>query len=217
MHIPENSALIVVDLQIDFITGSLAVPDAEKVIDPISELCNEKGWLIVLATKDWHPKNHCSFASNWKQKPFCLKSFSHPNDSSILKEQVLWPDHCVQESKGSEFPEEFSEVVADLKMPVVKKGYLVDREYYSAFEDVWGLHKTELNQILEEKFIKNVYVVGLAYDYCVLNTSISSSKLNYNTYVIKDLSTSVYPDKNNETDEVYKSNNVKIIELKDIS
>ncbi|GMM38939.1 nicotinamidase [Saccharomycopsis crataegensis] len=249
MPIKPKSALIVVDLQNDFLppSGSLAVQGGREIIQPITDLLVSEDWDAIVATRDFHPKDHFSFASNWDQAPFSSKQFTHPlqvidpNTQKVgTKTQILWPDHCVQETEGSELTDTFAngfyEMMAKEKkissssssssnsgirdtIPMVvevKKGYLVDREYYSAFEDTWGLHHTELHNFLTKRGIVNIYLVGLAYDFCVLNTAISGTKLNYNTVVIKDLSRSVYPDKLEETDAVYRENGIQIITCEDL-
>ncbi|CDK25384.1 unnamed protein product [Kuraishia capsulata CBS 1993] len=224
-----NPALIVVDLQEDFLppSGSLAVTDGRDIIPAILELTDlEKyNWKTIIATKDWHPQDHCSFASNNNVAPYSKVWFSHPlgEKDPITHEvkkrlETVWPDHCVQDSRGSEFPAEFQAQWDILEQSatsthLVKKGYLKDREYYSAFEDVWKLHHTELEDILVSEKITHVFTVGLACDFCVVNTSIDSASLGFPTFSIKECSRSVYPDKQKETDELYEENNVKLISL----
>lgn len=238
MPIKPNSALIVVDLQNDFLppTGSLAVKGGRDIIVPIIDLLDtdKYPWKAIVATRDFHPQDHYSFASNWGQEPFTPRNFEHPllekdpeSGETLKKEQVLWPDHCVQGKEGSEFTPEFAKAFQELlssssstgkdNVAEVKKGYLTDREYYSAFEDTWGIHKTELNQFLKKQKIENIYLVGLAYDFCVLNTAASGSELGYGTHVLKDLSRSVYADKLDETEEAYILNNIHIISSKEIA
>lgn len=207
----ENCALIVVDLQHDFLPpdGALAVKHGDSIVPKIIRLL-QLPWAKIIATKDFHPKGHYSFASTWGLAPFSSKAFQNPGGTGESKEQVVWPDHCVQGEYGSEFPAEFSEALKD--NAVVKKGYLKDREYYSAFNDTWGLHKTELDEILKAEKIQTVYLVGLAYDFCVLHTGISASELGYKTVVLKDLSRSVYPENDRTTDAMYEKNDIEIMD-----
>ncbi|ODV97095.1 hypothetical protein PACTADRAFT_84336 [Pachysolen tannophilus NRRL Y-2460] len=222
-----NAALIIVDLQEDFLppNGSLAVTDGRSIIPKIAKLLELK-WDLVVTTQDWHPKTHTSFASNHKDvKPFQELTFKHPlneidpktGEIKIMK-QVVWPDHCIQNSFGSEIAKEFKiplhklEENGNCKTVNVKKGYIEDREYYSCFQDSWGLHKTELNDYLKENKITDVFLVGIAYDFCVLHSAKDASALGYNTFVISDCSKSVYPNDITKTDEIYTSSNVKIID-----
>ncbi|KAH3661596.1 hypothetical protein OGAPHI_006444 [Ogataea philodendri] len=217
-------ALIIVDLQEDFLPpdGALAVSEGRATIELILGLLDLKkyDWKTIIATLDWHPQDHTSFASNHGAKPFTTKQFKHPLEDSY-KEQVLWPDHCVQNSAGSEFAREFKPVFTNIletqPVPtyVVKKGYLQDREYYSCFQDTWGVHHTECEKLLKENGITHVYTVGLAYDYCVLNSSLDAANLGYTTFVLKDCSRSVDPSKNEQTDSTYSQHGVKIITTSD--
>ncbi|KAH3901765.1 uncharacterized protein SCODWIG_02362 [Saccharomycodes ludwigii] len=114
---------------------------------------------------------------------------------------LLWPKHCVQNTKGCEIHSIFTDYFNTLdnkynRIKVVKKGYLPDREYYSCFNDIWNDHKTEVSEYLQadgDKKIKNVYIVGLALDYCVYNSALSSSQLGYNTFIIKALTKGIDP------------------------
>lgn len=140
-------------------------------------------WATIIASKDWHPSDHCSFAvNNVDAKAFSTVKFSNPSGNGETLEEVVWPVHCVQNSPGSEFPSDFEqEKIQD----VVYKGELIDREYYSAFRDIWHLHHTSMNDILKKYNITDVFVVGLALDYCVFNTAIDASEFGYATRVIR--------------------------------
>lgn len=153
----KNSALIVVDMQNDFINGALAVPNADTIIPIVNEYIKlfEKNNLMIVFTRDWHPENHCSFKEN----------------------EGIWPKHCVQNTYGAEFHK-------DLYMPtnkyIISKAFLPDLEAYSAFE------KTELDDLLKKNNIDTVFVCGLATDYCVKQTVLSALKLGYKTYLLVD-------------------------------
>ena len=103
--------LLIIDMQNDFITGSLAVDDAEEIVNPIAELTNDDMWNQVIYSQDWHPKDHISFFSNVNLRPLDATWLSeHPGKVTMFEEvvfkryppysQVLWPDHCVQGSEG---------------------------------------------------------------------------------------------------------------------
>lgn len=214
-------ALLIVDLQEDFLppNGSLAVANGREIIKPIIDLLMSKKykWDAVIATKDWHPSDHISFAKTHAAEPYTTKVLSSPDRSGKTKLHTLWPVHCVQNTVGSEFPKEFNDVfekwLSSQSVPtkIVLKGYLQDREYYSCFEDVWGLHKTECAQYLKDNGITEVVAVGIAYDFCVLNSCIDSAKNGFKTYVIKDFTKSVFPDKDEKTTENYEKHNVTVI------
>lgn len=221
-----NSALVVVDLQEDFLPpdGALAVQGGRDVIPPILRLLDvsKYKWKAVVATQDWHPVNHCSFASQHKMPPFMQKTFEHPlkqkdESGNILSSvQTVWPDHCVQQSKGSEIDPQFLKSFEELKLcnpntKIIRKGYIAEQEYYSCFEDIWGLHKTEITDFLRKREITSLYFAGLAYDFCVLLSALDSAKYGFDTYVIKDCSESVFPDKKADTEAKLKSSGVKIL------
>lgn len=133
-----NPALMIIDLQEDFLppNGSLAVDHGRDIIPKILELLDlsKYGWKAVIGTKDWHPEGHISFASTHNQKPYTTKTFRSPDKESEQERlETLWPDHCIQDSFGAAFPEEFAivfnKMVQDQPVPtaLVKKGYLKDR------------------------------------------------------------------------------------------
>ncbi|CCE80407.1 Piso0_003523 [Millerozyma farinosa CBS 7064] len=224
-----KAALVVIDLQYDFLPpdGSLAVANGNDVVLPIINLIKNKNqWNLLIATQDWHPKDHISFASQHNTSPYTELSFTHPlkekddGDELLTKKQTVWPDHCVQGTHGAELNEQFKKEWDNITEPekyVVKKGYLQDREYYSCFMDVWGLHKTEMTSVLHEHGITDVVFVGLAYDFCVLNSAIDASRLGFNSYVIKECCRSVYADKVADTDNKYSHAGVKVISINDLS
>lgn len=214
------SALIVVDLQHDFLKGSLAVAEAETIVPTINKLLSYK-WDYVVATRDWHPFDHTSFAAQHKVDPSTAVTFEHPTGEKgpdgkvIKKEQVTWPVHCVQDTEGAQLDHLFKEAFDKLKTPksVVDKGKLRDREYYSCFQDVWGLHKTGLNEQLKSHGITEVVFVGLAFDYCVLLSAIDCAKLGYKTIMLTDGSKSVNPSNYHEVEKRLRDVNVELMTL----
>ncbi|KAG1794324.1 Isochorismatase-like protein [Suillus plorans] len=195
---PSNSAIIVVDVQNDFVSGSLAVRDAEQVISPINALL-KLPFAIKIATQDYHPANHISFARNHEGKKEFDKIVIFPpaelvvgrtlEDERSLEglEQVLWPVHCVQDTFGVAFVDGLEHE----GLEVVRKGCDVGIECYSAFEDPWGLTNTGLKDKLRNKEISNVFVVGIAGDYCVKSTALDAKKYGFRTFVIRDAVRSV--------------------------
>ena len=172
-----SRALILVDIQNDFCKGgSLEVPKANKIIPVVNKII-EGDWDLVVATKDWHPKEHKSFASNHEgKKPF-----------EVIKlrglDQVLWPDHCVQGTKGAELhPDLYEECIDE----IVVKGTNPEVDSYSGFFDNDKVFLTDLADILDDYDIDEVYIVGLATDYCVKFTALDAVDLGFETYVITD-------------------------------
>ncbi|CAN3376122.1 nicotinamidase [Diutina rugosa] len=188
-------AIVVIDLQNDFVFGTLAVPDAERIIPKINQLISDKSFDLLVATRDWHPPNHTSFATQHEAEPFEQVPFCNPQDSSKIKLETVWPDHCVQNSWGAELVSDFKEAFENSSTPhlLISKGYLVDREYYSAFGDIWGLHQTELDSVLKDHNIDEVVICGLALDYCVFHSALDCAKLGYSTTLYSDLSCAISP------------------------
>lgn len=135
---------------------------------------------MVIFTKDYHPLNHVSFASTHNLNPFTSIVLENGN------RQELWPNHCVQGTKGSELHPELITLPTD---KVILKGTLSNIDSYSGFgtqED-----NTGLLQLLKKELVDVVYVCGLAYDFCVGYTAIDSAKNGFLTYIIKDASGSI--------------------------
>lgn len=171
-------ALIVVDPQNDFCPGgSLAVKDGDKIIPIINKLTKSDMYDLVIFTKDWHPSNHKSFASQHGKDLFSVIDLNGIS-------QVLWPDHCVQDTLGAEFHREI-----DLNIPnlyIFKKGINTEVDSYSGFYENDHKTSTGLGEFLKEKEVTDVDIVGLAGDYCVCYTAVDSVKEGFNTTVIMD-------------------------------
>ena len=169
-------ALIIVDLQNDFLPGgALAVPHGHEVIQLANELQRE--FELVLATKDWHPRDHGSFAANHKGKK--------PGDRIMLDgiEQILWPVHCVQNTHGAEFAHAFDR---SRIAHVFHKGTERNIDSYSTFFDNAHRRHTGLAHYLKERSIKDIYLLGLALDYCVKYSALDARQLGLNAHVILD-------------------------------
>lgn len=169
-------ALIIVDLQNDFLPGgTLPVPHGHEVIPLANEL--QRRFDLVLATQDWHPRDHGSFAANHKGKK--------PGDRIILDgiEQILWPVHCVQETHGAGFAAAFD---TSRTAHVFHKGTERNIDSYSTFFDNAHRRHTGLAHYLEKRSIKDIYLMGLALDYCVKYSALDARQLGLNTHVIVD-------------------------------
>lgn len=215
---PFKPALLVIDVQNDFLErGSLAVENGDEIVPGIVELLDTRKyhWGAVAYSGDWHPKDHISFASNHADaKPFELVEFTSTKDPDVTSMENVWPDHCIQHTHGANFPQVLIDAYRNLTVPktIIQKGQLQDRDYYSAFNDIWEDDYTELGPFLKEQGITDVFVVGLAYDFCVKWSSLSSAKLGLNTFVVKPLSKAIRTDEIDKTDGFYRENGVKIID-----
>ena len=170
------NALIIVDLQNDFLPGgALPVPHGDEVIPLANEL--QQRFVLVLATQDWHPPDHGSFAPNHPGKK--------PGDRIILDgiEQILWPVHCVQNMPGAEFAPRFDTSPISR---VFHKGTERNIDSYSTFFDNAHRRHTGLAHYLEKRSIKEIYLMGLALDYCVKYSALDARQLGLTTYVILD-------------------------------
>lgn len=171
-----KKALIMVDLQNDFCAGgNLAVPGGDEVIPMANQL--QDCFDLIIATQDWHPQDHMSFASN--------HSGAKVGEVMMLDHfaQVLWPDHCVQGSKGAEF-----HPLLQTKHihKIFHKGINKHIDSYSAFFDNAHKRATGLADYLREHGVSDVYIMGLATDYCVKFSSLDAAHEGFNVFVIKD-------------------------------
>ncbi|KAF9531892.1 pyrazinamidase/nicotinamidase [Crepidotus variabilis] len=178
-------ALIIIDVQNDFVSGSLAVPGGADIIGNINSLIALPGFKVKVASKDFHPPKHVSFAETHQKDLFSTLTLYHPHDEERKHgiQQVLWPVHCVQGTEGADFAPGLETSSFDT---VIVKGVDPGVESYSAFQDVWGRESTELPAILKEKGITDVYLAGLATDYCVKWTAIHALEEGYKAWVVKD-------------------------------
>lgn len=170
--------LIIVDVQNDFMpNGALPVEEGDQIIDVINDLLPQ--FNLVIFTQDWHPKNHKSFASQHGGK----KVFEKIELNGL--EQVLWPDHCVQNTKGAEIHNgiDLGKIKGDFYF--FKKGMDPEVDSYSGFYDN-GRNSTGLAEFLNERKVDEVFIVGLALDYCVAYTAIDAAMEGFDTCVIED-------------------------------
>jgi nicotinamidase/pyrazinamidase len=172
----DHDVLLVVDIQNDFCPGGrLAVPRGDETVPAINRLC-EKFRHVVL-TQDWHPAGHLSFAS------------SHPGREPLdvitasYGPQVLWPDHCVQETHGAEFRRDLVATRAEL---IVRKGFRREIDSYSAFYENDHATPTGLTGYLRERGFARVFLAGLAFDFCVRYSAEDAHRGGFATVVIED-------------------------------
>lgn len=180
---PARAVLLLVDIQLDFLPGgSLAIDDGDAIIEPLAALLQSEAFRHVVATQDWHPAGHVSFAS------------SHPNrdafDTICLygREQVLWPEHCVAGTPGASLHAGLPWERVDA---IIRKGTDPDVDSYSGFRnnfDAAGERPpTGLDGYLKSRGLTDVYVAGLARDYCVKWTAEDAASSGFATTVLWDL------------------------------
>jgi nicotinamidase/pyrazinamidase len=170
------NALILVDLQNDFcVGGALAVPQGESVIPKVNQLLPH--FSLVVATQDWHPPHHASFAANYAGR--------NVGDTIELdgQTQVLWPVHCVQETRGAELHPDLQQTPLT---KIIAKGTHPAFDSYSGFFDNGHHHATGLGDYLKSQLVTRVYVCGLATDYCVKFTVLDALELGFETVLIED-------------------------------
>lgn len=175
--LPVN-ALLLVDLQNDFLpTGALPVRDGDAVIAVANDAARSPLFQLVVATQDWHPPNHASFAANQRGKK--------PGDVIDLDglEQILWPVHCVQHTPGAAFA---PGLLLDRVERVFQKGTDPRIDSYSGFFDNGHRRATGLGDFLRERHVTRVFVLGLATDYCVKFTALDARELGFATVLIAD-------------------------------
>jgi nicotinamidase/pyrazinamidase len=172
----DTDVFIVVDVQYDFLPGgSLAVPKGDDVIKPINELADR--FKHVVMTQDWHPAGHISFATSHPgKKPFEVIDLPYGK-------QVLWPDHCIWDTKGAEFSEAIDIPHNEL---VIRKGYDPKIDSYSGFVELDRKTRTGLAGYLKERGFKRAFVAGLATDFCVGWTAIDAKAAGFETIVVED-------------------------------
>jgi len=196
-------ALLVVDLQLDFMPGgALGVAGGDEIVAPIARLA--RGFATVVATQDWHPAGHVSFASTHGRPAFAQRSADAPS-------ATLWPDHCVQGSVGAALHPGLPDEVIDV---VLRKGATRDVDSYSAFrEDAapdGSRASTGLAELLRARGVERVFVCGLARDVCVAATAIDASQAGFHVVVLDALTRAVDPGARASTDARLRAAGVEI-------
>jgi nicotinamidase/pyrazinamidase len=201
---PHRDALVVVDLQHDFLPGgALGVAGGDQVVAPIAALAPRFG--TVVATQDWHPPGHVSFAS------------SHPGAApytllrGAMGAQELWPDHCLRASHGAALHPALPDDVVTL---VLRKGTRRDVDSYSAFRENVGpaglRPTTGLGAWLKARGVRRVFLCGLARDFCVRASAVDACAEGFEVVVLDDLTRAVFPDKQAEVDAAFSVAGVRV-------
>lgn len=172
----DRDVLLIVDVQNDFCPGgALAVPGGDEVVGPVNRLAGL--FRHVVLTQDWHPAGHRSFAS------------SHPGMAPMetvampYGEQILWPDHCVQGTPGAGFHRALEATNAEL---ILRKGYNLEIDSYSAFFENDRRTPTGLAGYLRERNLTRVFLCGLAFDFCVRYSAEDARRCDFGAVVIED-------------------------------
>jgi nicotinamidase/pyrazinamidase len=168
--------LLLVDIQNDFLPGgALPVPDGDQVVPVANRLLRR--FALVVATQDWHPPNHGSFASQHPGRQVGEQIEWHG------LQQTLWPDHCVQQTRGAQFPVGLD---ASRITHVVRKGTAAGIDSYSGFFDNARRQATGLESYLHAQGVTDIYLLGLATDYCVLFTAQDALPLGFRVHLVED-------------------------------
>ena len=171
----DTDALIVVDVQNDFCPGgSLAVKEGDKIISKINKI--QKKFTYIFYTQDWHPIDHISFSTNNIGKDM-FSTIEVP-----YGKQVIWPPHCVFNTKGAEFHKELEVKYANA---IIRKGFRKEIDSYSGFFENDKVTPTGLEGLLKTLKIKRVFICGLALDFCVNYTALDAKALGFETIVIE--------------------------------
>ena len=176
MQTTAQDVLVVVDVQNDFCPGgALAVADGDAVIDVIHRVAPAFDHIVL--TQYWHPVGHSSFASAHPgRRPFEQIELSYGM-------QTLWPDHCVQGSKGAEFHSALHLPQAQI---ILRKGFSPQIDSYSAFFENDRVTSTGLGDYLRDQCITRIFLAGLAYDYCVGFSALDAQRLGFEAVILRD-------------------------------
>jgi len=200
-------ALLIVDIQYDFCPGgALAVPDGDTIIPTVNQLIDH--FDVIVQTQDWHPEGHSSFASSHEGKePFDTVEMDYGT-------QVLWPDHCVQGSKGAEFHNDLNTLKSQV---IIRKGFRKAIDSYSTFFENDQKTATGLTGYLKQRGITDLYTVGLATDFCVKWSILDGIDEGFNMHIVKDAVKGI--DLNGSLDEAWdemKKKGVRVTQSEDI-
>lgn len=203
-----TTALVVVDVQYDFLPGgALAVPGGDAILAPLRDLLARMPFAMAVATQDWHPRGHISFASahTGRQPMDLVEVHGH--------EQRLWPDHCVQGTRGAELHESLRDANF---AAVIRKGAQPDVDSYSGFRNNWDAHgdrpPTGLAGYLRERGIERVVVCGLARDFCVKWTAEDAAAAGFEATVLWDLTRPVIAASDAEVRGALVAKGVKVVD-----
>jgi len=203
-------ALIIVDLQYDFLPGgALAVPNSNEITSVIIELVTSGDYQYVFLTQDWHPKEHRSFASVHKTEPFTMGELNG-------KPQMLWPDHCVQYTEGAKIFQPLMDILRTgdiaVEWDIYKKGINKNIDSYSGFYDNDKQNPTGLSKCLVDEMINEIDICGLATGYCVKFTALDAVQEDFKTRVLLPACRGVVEETTQAAIQEMKDAGVEIVE-----
>jgi nicotinamidase/pyrazinamidase len=177
----ESDALLVIDMQMDFMPGGpLAVTEGDEILPGINALAARFDHVIL--TQDWHPQGHISFASTHARQPF-TDTVQAPYGT-----QHLWPDHCLQGTPGAALHARLDIPHTEL---ILRKGFRTGIDSYSAFTENDGVTPTGLAGYLRERGLTRLFFTGVAYDFCVGFSALAAARLGFEAIVLEDLTRAV--------------------------
>jgi nicotinamidase/pyrazinamidase len=208
----DRTALLLVDIQPDFMPGgALAVAGGDEILAPVKALMEQDLFGLYVATQDWHPAGHVSFASSHEgREPFeSIELYGHP--------QTLWPDHCVQGTPGAALhPDLPQEPIA----AVIRKGMAPASDSYSGFRNNWNpageRPSTGLAGSLKERGVRDVVVCGLARDVCVKWTAEDAAEAGFGVTLLWDLTRAVDPASDDQVRTELENAGVRVIETAEL-
>src|SRR6202789_206829 len=206
MHLQPTDALLVIDVQNDFMPGgNLAVPEGDAVVPIINTLARKFAHIIL--TQDWHPTQHISFATTHGKE-------NYETIQAPYGPQTLWPDHVLQHTEGAAFHPSLHIPHAEL---ILRKGFRRHIDSYSAFLENDHRTPTGLAGYLRERNLQRLFLCGLAYDFCVRYSAIDGKNLGFETIVIEDATRPVNLSNSiTETNEAFTTTGIECITAGDI-
>jgi len=208
MKLRPTDALLVIDMQLDFLPGgTLAVKDGDAILPGINAVAARFDHVIL--TQDWHPRGHISFASTHGRQPFT------DTVRAAYGTQTLWPDHCIQGTPGAQLHPDLDIPHAEL---ILRKGFRRNIDSYSAFTENDGVTPTGLAGYLRERGLTRLFFTGLAYDFCVGFSALAAARLGFESLVVEDLSRAVaLPGTVDKTNSAFTTANIQRILTSDIT
>nr|POF07685.1 nicotinamidase [Quercus suber] len=197
--------------------GSLAVPGGRDIAPAINELLRQP-FDLKIATRDWHPADHVSFAENHGKRNFESHTILNPSNPEETHTTVLWPQHCVQETAGANL---ISELNQESLHFILNKGMDSRVESYSAFGPPFknpSIGSTWLKQILSQMDIRYVFVAGLAFEYCVKYTALDAAEFGYETIVLADCTNAINANHDAQVSlhDTFRAAGIKLVTTKQI-
>lgn len=202
-----HTALLLVDIQPDFMPGgALEVPEGDRIMEPVKDLMARDLFDLYVATQDWHPEGHVSFASSHEgREPFeTIELYGHP--------QTLWPDHCIQGTPGAALHPELPQAPI---AAVIRKGMEPDSDSYSGFRNNWNPQgerpATGLASYLRERGVHDVVVCGLARDVCAKWTAEDAAEAGFGVTFLWDLTRAVDPGSDEQVRDDLEKAGVRVV------